>query len=92
MSEKFDIKKLLSSPMSGLYWVKCFMIGSGIFILLTVGYAIYKAFIKKPLPSTTQQAEQITNHYYTLEPKQTFGCISMRVFREKFKEAEEVKQ
>ncbi len=72
MTEPFDFMKLIKSPFTGLYWVKSVMLGLGIFALLITVYAYYKAFIKKPLPATTQNAEQITNYNYTL--RQTFGC------------------
>jgi len=81
MAEPFDIKKLVLSPLTGLYWVKAWMLGLGIFTILFVGYGLYKAYIKKPLPSTTQSADKIINHYY--EPKSTFGCISIRAYQEK---------
>ena len=72
MAEPFDIFKMLKSPFTGIYWVKSLMIGLGIFAILVVGYAIYKAYIR-PAPTTAQKAEQIVNYNYT--PQQTFGCM-----------------
>jgi hypothetical protein len=80
MSEPFDIKKLLSAPFTGLYWVKVVAIGCGIFVVVFVGYGLWKAYIKKPLPTTDQHADTIVNHYY--EPKTgMFGCISMKAYQ-----------
>jgi hypothetical protein len=78
MSEAFDIKKLLLSPMTGLYWVKCSMIGLGIGMLLFVGYGLWKAYIKKPDPTTAQRAETINNYYH--QPKSTFGCATVKTY------------
>ena len=78
MAEPFDIKKLISSPLTGLYWVKVLAIGFGLFTLVFVGYGLYKAYIKKPLPSTDQDAAVINNYHY--EPHSgMFGCSSVRV-------------
>ena len=54
-------------------------LGLGLPGLLLIGYGIYKGYIKKPEPTTTQhnQAEVIVYHYPT--PKATFGCASVRV-------------
>lgn len=80
MAESFDWKKLLSSPFTGLYWVKVVALGCGIFTLVFVGYGLYKAFIKKPLPTTDQDAQTIVNHNYDVKPGM-FGCMSMRVYQ-----------
>lgn len=77
MSEPFDIKKLLTSPFTGLFWVKCTMIGLGICMIAFTGYGMWKAFIKKPEATTEQRAEKIINYYH--QPKSTFGCASVRV-------------
>lgn len=76
MSEKFDIKKLLSAPMTPLYWVKSTMFGLGIGMLVFVGYGLYKAYIKLPPPTTDQHAEAISN--YTTPVKVYFGCAHIR--------------
>jgi len=55
MEEKFDLKKLLTSPFTGLYWTKVVMIGLGLIVLLFVGYAVYKAYVKKAEPSQRQE-------------------------------------
>lgn len=54
-------------------------LGLGLPGLLLIGYGIYKGYIKKPEPTTTQhnQAEAIVYHYHT--PKSTFGCATVRV-------------
>lgn len=77
MSEPFDIKKMLLAPFTGLYWVKCLMIGLGIGMLVFTGIGLYRGYFKKPEPTTTQKAERIDNFYY--QPKSTFGCASVRV-------------
>lgn len=77
--DQFDIKKLLTSPFTGLYWTKSLMIGLGIFCIVFVGYGLYKAYIKKPLPSTDQKAEVINN--YNNQPHATFGCAMTRDYK-----------
>lgn len=56
-SEQFDLLKLLKSPFTGLYWVKSVMLGLGIYVLIIVGFAVWKAFFKKPDPTNTQNIE-----------------------------------
>ena len=51
--EPFDIKKLLGSFGNPLYWVKCIMFGFGIGFLLFLWYGVYKAYFKKPLPTSS---------------------------------------
>jgi hypothetical protein len=78
MSEPFDWKKLLTSPFTGLYWVKVTMMGLGICMIGFVLYGMYKAYIKKPLPNTTQNADKIENYYY--EPRHWgFGCATVKI-------------
>lgn len=50
MPEPFDIKKLLTSPLTGLYWTKVVAIGLGIFTILVVGYTFWRAYGKKLFP------------------------------------------
>ena len=59
--EKIDIKKAVTSPFTGLYWIKTLMYGLGLLALLLVGYAIYKAYVKKPDPAQTIHAETGSN-------------------------------
>lgn len=56
MSEEFDIKKLLMSPFSGIYWTKTVMFILGACVIFVVGYAVYKAYIKKPDSTQTIRA------------------------------------
>jgi len=49
--EKIDLKKAVTSPFTGLYWVKTIMFGLGLACLFFVGYAVYKAYFKKPEPA-----------------------------------------
>lgn len=86
MSESFDPIKMLSAPFTGLYWIKCMMIGLGIFMILFTGYGLWKAFIKKPDPSTNQRAETINNFYH--QPRSTFGCATVKVYENKSKKGE----
>lgn len=76
----FDPVKLVTSPFTGLFWIKCIMFGLGIASLLFIGYGVYKAYFAKLDPTTTQnnQAQEIVYHYPT--PKATFGCASVRVY------------
>lgn len=46
--EGFNIKKLLVSPLTQMYWVKVIMMTLGASTLLFIGYAVYKAYVKKP--------------------------------------------
>lgn len=59
MSEKesFDIKKMVASPFTGLYWVKTVMFSLGAVVLFFISFAVYKAYIKKPEPSQAIHAE-----------------------------------
>jgi hypothetical protein len=77
MSEPFSLIKMLSSPFTGMYWIKCTMIGLGIFMIAFTGYGLYKAYVKKPEATTTQRAETIIN--YNNQPRVTFGCASWKV-------------
>lgn len=47
-SEKFDIKKMVSAPLTGIFWAKVVMFSLGAVLLFLLGYAVYKAYIKKP--------------------------------------------
>lgn len=59
--ERFDIKKLLKSPFTGLYWTKTVMLGLGILALIFIGYGVYKAYFKKPEPTQAIHAEAGSN-------------------------------
>jgi len=78
VSEGFNLSKLLSSPFTGLYWVKCTVFGLGIGMILFVAVGMWKAYFRRPDPTTTQRAETIENHYNT--PKATFGCASTKTY------------
>ena len=56
-AEGFDLKKLLSSPFSSLYWTKTVMFSLGAFVIFFVGFAVYKAYMKKPDSTQTIRAE-----------------------------------
>lgn len=58
--EKFSAAKLVKSPFTAMYWIKTIMFGLGLAFLIGVGYCVYRVVVK-PLPTTTQQAQQITN-------------------------------
>jgi len=80
MPEPFDIKKLLASPFTGVYWVKVLAIGFGLVVFAFVGYGVWKAYFSKPLPTTDQHASTIINHNY--EPRSgMFGCISLKAYQ-----------
>ena len=59
--ESFDIKKLLKSPFTGMYWVKSVMLGLGILAILMIVFTVYKAFFKKPQLSQVITAETGSN-------------------------------
>jgi len=53
MAEAFDVKKLATSPFTGLFWVKTIMFGLGLGCIFFIGYGVYTAYFKpKPLPQT----------------------------------------
>ena len=51
MAEEFNLKKLMQSPFSPLYWTKTVMFMAGAFIILMIGFAVYKAYFKRAEPS-----------------------------------------
>ena len=75
MAEKFSFTKLIQSPFTGIYWVKCLMLGLGIFLILGIGYTGYKAVVK---PTSDQRAQTIINHNYN-PVAHIGGCASVPV-------------
>jgi len=74
MSEPFDIVKMISSPFTGIYWIKVVMLGIGLFVVFGVGYTGYKAVTKS---TTDQTATTIVNHNY--QPNVHFGgCATLK--------------
>jgi hypothetical protein len=51
VAEPIDLKKAVTSPFTGLYWIKTVMYGLGLSALLFIGYGVYKAYFKKAEPS-----------------------------------------
>ncbi len=47
MTEPIDIKKAVTSPFTGLYWVKTIMYGLGLSVLLLMGFCVWHTFFKK---------------------------------------------
>ena len=78
MPEPFSIIKLVSGWFTGGYWGKLLSFGCGFLVVGFISYAVYKAYIKKPEPTTAQSAEEIVNHYY--QPSPRFGCASVRIY------------
>lgn len=78
MSEPFSITKLVSGWATGDYWGKLISFGLGFLVVGFISYAVYKAYIKKPEPTTDMDAEEIINHYN--QPKSTFGCATSRTY------------
>lgn len=74
----FSVTKLFSGLLTGDYWGKLIAFGLGFIVLGFIGFAVYKAYIKKPEPTTSQSAEKIYNRYY--EPKSTWGCATIKVY------------
>ena len=69
--EPISLMKMIKGPFTGVYWIKSLMLGLGIFVILIIGYAVYKAYFKRPAPSQTQQINaqdgsqvKVENHYY----------------------------
>ena len=78
MSEPFDIGKMVAGWATGGYWGKLISFGLGFVVLGFVGFAIYKAYIKIPEPTTNQRAETIINRYITPTPH--FGCATVKIY------------
>ena len=74
----FSITNMVAGWASGDYWGKLVSFGLGFIVLGFVGFAVYKAYIKKPEPSTEQNAKKIVNYWY--QPHSTFGCASTRAW------------
>lgn len=72
--EAFDIKKLITAPINPVFWVKVVVIGLAFCFLVLDGYAVYKAYFKKP-GATTTQTGNIKNYNYDVHP--IFGCSGM---------------
>jgi len=78
MSDPFSWAKMLTAPFTGLYWVKCLMIGLGIGAIVFIGFGVYRGYFKKADPTTDQDAETIINHYN--QPRSTFGCATTKIY------------
>ena len=74
----FSVTKLFTGLFTGDYWGKLIAFGLGFIVVGFLGFAVYKAYIKKPDPTTNQSAEEIVNYYNT--PKSTFGCSTTRTY------------
>jgi arginine exporter protein ArgO len=53
--EKVDLVKAVKSVATPVYWVKTIMYGLGIACLLFIGFGVYKAYFKKPVPTQTYE-------------------------------------
>lgn len=73
----FSITKLFAGLFTGDYWGKLIAFGLGFIVVGFLSFAVYKAFVKKPEPTTTQKAEMIVN--YNNQPRISFGCASWKV-------------
>ena len=51
--EKVDLVKAVKSVATPVYWVKSLMYGLGIACLFFIGFGVYKAYFKKPVPTQT---------------------------------------
>ena len=76
----FSVTKLFSGFLTGDYWGKLIAFGLGFIVLGFISFAVYKAYIKKPEPTTNQKAEEIIN--YNNQPRVSFGCASWRTYVE----------
>ena len=50
-TEPIDLKKAITSPFTGLYWVKTLMYGLGLSVLLLIGFMTWHTFFKKDKPT-----------------------------------------
>ena len=61
MAEPIDIKKLVAYPATPIFWWKSVLYGLGIGMLVFVGWAVWKAYFKKPDSTQTIHAETGSN-------------------------------
>lgn len=59
MAEAFDVKKLVTSPFTGVFWAKTIVYMMAMAFLLAVGYGVYKYYFKRDVTQT--QNQQIGN-------------------------------
>lgn len=50
-TEPVDLKKAVTAPFTGVYWVKTIMYGLGLLALFLIGSAVKDKFFSKPKPS-----------------------------------------
>lgn len=58
MEDPITFKKAVTSLATGKFWVKVVMFSLGASVLFFVGFAVYKAYIKKPDATTFVKAEK----------------------------------
>jgi hypothetical protein len=49
--EGIDIKRVVKYPLTGIYWIKTLLYGLGLATIFFIGFGVYKAYFRKPLPS-----------------------------------------
>lgn len=55
MAENFDVKKLVTSPFTGVFWVKTIVYMMAMAFLLAVGYGVYRWYFKREITQTQHQ-------------------------------------
>lgn len=72
--------------------ISVYTIGLAIAAVVFIGYGLYRGYVKKPEPTTTQKADKIVNYNYSYEPRQTFGCMGPANFpKDSFKASSSLK-
>lgn len=79
MAEPFDVAKMISGPLTPVFWIKTILFGLGLAFLGMVGWAFYVAYFAPEDPTTTQNNRAREIIYYYPEPRATFGCSSVRI-------------
>lgn len=49
--EKVDLKKMVTGPTTGVFWVKTILYGLAFSALVFVGFGVYKTYFAKPKPT-----------------------------------------
>ena len=61
MAEAFDVKKLVTSPFTGVFWVKTIVYMMAMAFVAAIGYGVWQFyFVKKPTQTQNQTIGNIT--------------------------------
>ena len=77
MSDKFDAVKMVTSPFTGMFWLKCLMFFLGICFIGMVAWSIWKTYNPDDTTTSYNRAAVIVNH--NPMPKGSFGCAHVQI-------------